>query len=313
MIRLQSSWLLESVSESLLVDSIFIPYFYRFSALNWLSNLELPMTVNFPVDTQALLAKSWYEVDRGPFLDRNFSRFIKAMEEPLPEADNPFNPWLDKIFNRQQLDYLYYWRIKTQEMKDESQKEILWSVIYQVISYWIANNKAKTQMFFEPDKIIAYYLHYRNDFIKDRRNKIKIVNKPIDAMEPQEASLTLFPLLFEDQDQEQEILQLVYYCWHKGHGDLKKAKKEINASINNYMVPFNVKNDYSLFVNLGSKSKTVAFVWSGKELAPKVYEQVLADPIRKAFATTHGTSKLSMKAVDKTSDSYDYLLILSQS
>jgi hypothetical protein len=310
MLRLQSSWLLESASETIQVDSMFIPYFYRFSALNWLNNLELPITVNFPIDTQAMLAKSWLEPDRGPFMERNFIRFIQPMDEPLPERENPFNPWLDTLFTRQQIDYLYYWREKTQEIKDQVQKEIFWSMIYQVISYWLSNKKADTPMFFEPDKIIAYYLHYRNDFIKDKSNKVKIINHHMEEVKAQESSLALFPLLF-DEENDENLLQTVYYCWYHGHSNLKQAKKEIDLALNKHMVPFNAKNDYSLFVELAKLSKATAFVWSGKGLAPKVHEQVLAEPIRKAFASTYSHSKLSLKAVDKTTDSYDYLLILS--
>jgi hypothetical protein len=311
MLRLQSSWLLETAAEVVQVDSIFVPYFYRFSALNWLNNLELPITVNFPIDSQAMIAKAWFEADRGPFLARNFSRFIQPMSEPLPESENPFNPWLGTLFDRQQLDYLYYWREKTQEIKDTAQKEIFWSVIYQVISYWLSNKKAETSMFFEPDKIVAYYLHYRNDFIKDKGNKVEITNYHINELKPENASLTLFPLLF-DEENEEDLLQIIYYCWCHGHANLKLARKEIDFALNKYMVPFNAKNDYSLFVNLAKNSSVAAFTWSGKGLAPKVYEQVLVEPIRKAFANTHSNSKLSLKSVDKTTDSYDYLLVLGQ-
>ena len=115
--------------------------------------------------------------------------------------------------------------------------------------------------------------------------------------------------LYED-DNDENKLQTIFYAWNHGISDLKHAKKEINSALNNYMVPFNERNDYSLFSKLASKASSAAFVWSGDSLAPKVYEEVLADPIRKAFKNIFTKSKLLMKAVDKSSDSYDYQLIL---
>lgn len=311
MIRMQSSWLLESVEELLQVDSVAIPFFHRFSALNWLSHLEIPLFVNFPVDSQAMLARAWFDVNKGPFLDKNLHKFNQLLTQPLNKETNPFEPWLDKFFTRQQIDYIYYWRESAYEIEDYSQREIFWSAVYQVMSYWLTNKKYRTEVFFEPDKIMAYYLHYHNEFIRGKQNKVEITSKHLSELEAKECSLVLFPLIFDD-DTEEDLLQIIYYAWFHGHADIKLAKKEISLALNRYMIPFNAKSDYSKFLELAEKAASAAFCWTGKELAPRIHEQVIAEPIRNVFKTGFSKSKLYMKSVDKTTDTYDYLLVFKK-
>ena len=312
MLRLQTSWILDSVNELLTVKSIFMPFFHRFTDLNRLVKLnQVDVNVNSPVDTQSMLARAWFGPDKTTFYEKNIYKFNQVLSSPLDTGGaNPFIPWINKLFTRTQIDYLYYWRECAYEMEDEDQREIFWSSVYFIISYWLSNKKHSGTNMWEPDKIMAYYLHTHNDFIKSYNGKPKITNTSLHELEPITTSLTIFPLLFDDDDTDESKQQTIFYAWNHGTADIKQAKNEINAALNKYMVPFNERNDYSLFSKLASKSDSVAFMWSGNNLAPKVYEEVLADPIRRGFNSKYKKSKLLMKAVDKSSDSYDYLLIL---
>ncbi|HNX74290.1 MAG TPA: hypothetical protein PLM07_05725 [Candidatus Rifleibacterium sp.] len=309
MLRLQSSWLLEAAAEHAGVDSLFFPYFHRFSALNWLSRKEITLYLNSPVDSQAMLARAWINCRDGGFGERNLQKFNQVIKKPLELDLNPFRTWKDRFFGSQQLDYLFYWREAAYEIEDEKQREIFWSVVYQIISYWVANQKAGTRIIYEPDQIMAYYLNQHQRFVRGRSGRVEISCIPLEELAAGKNPLIVFPLLFEDEENSETELQIIYHAWFHGYADLEQSRRDLRNILRHYLISFEKSSDWSLFVRLAAGADSAALTWSGRDLPPKIYEQELIGPMRQAFSAAYKSSRLTYKAVDRTCDAYDYLLM----
>ncbi len=309
MLRLQSSWLLESVAEVVGVDSIFFPFFHRFSALNWLSRKEITLYLNSPVDSQAMLARAWLNCRDQGFSERNLQKFNQVIRKPLELEMNPFKTWKDRFFSNQQLDYLFYWREAAYEIEDEKQREIFWSSVYQIISYWLTNQKCNNKTHYQPDQIMGYYLNQHQLFIKGRSGRVEVSCIPLEELAVDANPLVVFPLAFEDEENHESELQTIFHAWFHGYADLEQARRDIRSALRHYLFSFEKPSDFSLFTRLASGAECAALTWSGKDIPPKIYEQELVEPLRKAFASKYNLSKLTLKAIDRTADAYDYLLI----
>lgn len=311
MLRLQSSWLLEAVAEKIGVDSIFFPYFHRFSALSWLSRKEITLYLNSPIDSQTMLARAWLKCPDGGFSEPNFHKFNQVIRKPLELELNPFKLWRDRFFSSQQLDYLFYWREAAYEIENEQQREIFWSAVYQIISYWLTNQKCNNKIFFQPEQIMADCLNQHRAFAKGRAGAIEISCIALEELVVDANPLVVFPLIFEDEESHESELQIIFHAWFHGYADLEQARRDIRSALRHYHFSFEKPSDFSLFTRLASGSDSAVFAWSGRDIPPKIYEQELVEPLRKAFAAKFNTLRLTFKAVDRAIDAYDYLLIFN--
>lgn len=309
MLRLQASWVLESVAEICGVDSVFFPYFHRFSSLNWLSRKEISLFINTPVDSQAMLARTWFDSTRGCFSEKNLQKFNQVIKKPLELELNPFKIWKDHPFSSQQLDYLFYWHEAAYEIEDLKQREIFWAAVYQIISYWLSNQKAGAKLAYQPDEIMAFYLNQHKAFLKGRAGRVEFSSIALDELVTGPNALVVFPLAFDDDEGSETELQTFFHAWFHGYADLDQASRDIKSLLRKYLVSFDRPRDFSLHTRLAANAEAAVLTWSGSELPPKMYEQELVEPLQKAFAANFKKSRLSLKAVDRSRDTYDYLLI----
>ncbi|PKL40329.1 MAG: hypothetical protein CVV41_19905 [Candidatus Riflebacteria bacterium HGW-Riflebacteria-1] len=309
-LRLQSSWLLEAVSEVGTVDSVFFPVIHRFSALNWLSRRDFALTVNAVTASQAMILRAWLDGQNGSFSASNLQKFNQQIRNPLDLSMNPFRAWKDRWFDRQQLDYLFYWREAAFEIEEETQREIFWSAVYQIMSCWLSNRAVEMQNLCQPDELMGLILNRHGEFIRGREAKISISNCSLDELAAKEACLTVFPLMFADEETPETTLQVIFSAWQSGHDDLEHARRELKVALRKYQISIERPNDYYTFTRLSANSQITAIVWSGADLPPTLYEQELVMPLQKAFAGRYSRSRLLMKAVDRSSDSFDYQLLL---
>lgn len=307
--RLQSSWLIEAVTGKTAVESIFFPFIHRFSCLNWLSRKDISCIVNNPIDSQAMLLRAWYDVAGGGFSGKNSKKFNQIIKNPLDLEMNPFKTWNGKLFDRQQLDYLFYWREAAYEIEEEKQREIFWACVYQILAYWLSNRASNIQLLQSPDQILANILQSHKLFVKGREDCVKVNCRSFAELIDEKVSLTVFPIIFADEETFETELQAIFHAWFHGHADVEQAKKDIRIVMHKYQCTPGKNQDLGLFTKLAASSEMSAVVWSGAELPPVFYEQELVTPLRQAFAKKYSQSKLEMKAVDKAMDIYDYLLL----
>ncbi|MBU1108195.1 MAG: hypothetical protein KKB51_16100 [Candidatus Riflebacteria bacterium] len=308
-LRLQSAWLFEAVSEIASVDSVFFPVIHRFSALNWLSRREFSLSVNAVIASQAMLLRAWLDGKNGSFSDKNRQKFNQQIKNPLDMSMNPFRAWKDRWFDSQQLDYLFYWREAAFEIEEESQREIFWSVVYQIMSYWLSNRACEISPDCHPDEIMGLMLSRHQSFISGRDAKIEITNQSLDELEAKKAGLVVFPLSLADDETPEVTLQIFFDAWQNGHDDLELSRRERRVQLRKFQINIERSNDYYLFTKLATNAQIAALVWSGIDLPPTFYEQQLIRPLQKAFEERYSNSRLLMKAVDRSSDAYDYLLL----
>ncbi|PKL48791.1 MAG: hypothetical protein CVV42_08285 [Candidatus Riflebacteria bacterium HGW-Riflebacteria-2] len=310
-LRLQSAWLLEAVSDMATIDSVFFPFIHRFSALNWLSRRDFALSVNAYSVSQAMLLRAWLDGSYGAFSDRNLQKFNQQIKNPLELSMNPFRAWKDRLFDRQQLDYLFYWREAAFEIEEEAQREIFWAAVYQIMSYWLSNRACEVEVVCQPDEIMGLMLNRHAEFIRGREARVSVTRLGLDELAPADTCLTVFPLVFSDEENAEMTLQVVFDAWQNGHDDLEQSRRQIRMHLRKYLIDFSKPDDYYTITRLVANSKIAALVWSGLDLPPALYEQELVRPLQKALAGRYTKSQLLMKAVDRTCDAYDYLLLFS--
>jgi hypothetical protein len=309
MIRLQSSWVLETVAEVADIETIFFPFIHRYSSLNWFCRREHAMIVNTPLDSQAMLMRVWLEGKGGAFSQKNRRKFNQKLSNPLEIDLNPYRTWNEKLFDRQQLDYLFYWREAAYEIEEQNQREIFWGAVYAIMSYWTSNRKVGKEPAYSPDEIMSRVLNLHRDNQQHREADLKLLNQSFEELEGPEASLTVFPLVFSDEEEEENQLQALYHAWFHGHPDAEKAKREIKNSLFKYSYSLEKKTDFANYVKLAANSKVVAITWTGTELPPAIHEQEIIVPFRKEFSGVFTRSRFFIKTVNPTKDNYDYLLL----
>ncbi|GAB4269539.1 MAG: hypothetical protein Kow0029_05580 [Candidatus Rifleibacteriota bacterium] len=309
MIRFQSSWLLESATEIANIESLFFPFIHRYSSLSWFSRKEVPMVVNNPLDSQAMLLRVWLEGKNGVFNEKNKRKFNQVIKKPLELDLNPFKRWNEKLFDREQLDYLFYWREAAYEIEDIAQREIFWGAVYAIMSYWISNRKLNRKPAYQPDEIMHYVLTMHKNSVFDKEFGLKLLNQPFEEVEPPQVSLTVFPLIFTDEEDDEYQLQTIFHAWYHGHSDCDQANREIKNHLRRYAFNMHQKTDFSQYLRLAQNSEVVAVCWSGEELPPRIHEQEIILPFRKEFASLYSRSKFGIKTVNSQKDSFDYLLL----
>ena len=310
MLRFQASWLLESVNEIDSVESVFFPVFHWFSAFSWLSRREISLSLNSPIDSQAMLARAWVACQAGGLSEKNRGKFNQKLQNQLEADANPFRSWKDRLFDARQLDYLFYWREAAYEIEDVEQREIFWSLVYHIMSYWLATRKFKPEGSLAPDEMMDVYINRHRDFLKGQNGHLEVFNLPLaDLVAPRYNSLTVFPLIFDDDESAESELQAVFHAWYHGHDDFEAARRELKTLLRPILLTIGGANDCTIFSRLASQARMAAITWSGRDLPPKLYEQELVEPFRKEFAAQFRNSRLFLKNVDRSADAYDYLLI----
>lgn len=309
MIRLQSSWLLESASEVAAVDSIFFPFIHRYSSLNWFSRRELELTVNTPLDSQAMLLRVWLDAKKGAFSEKNRRKFNQVIKKPLELDMNPFKNWNERIFDRQQLDYLFYWREAAYEIEDHYQRDIFWGSVYGIMSYWLSNRRVNRAPVYQPDEIMHYVLKMHEEQRDYQDAELVLINDSFDDLQPPKSSLAVFPLIFTSEEDEEFQLQAIFHAWFHGHADVEQARRDIKNHLRHYSYSLEKKTDFSKMLKLSQNAEVAAICWSGEELPPKIHEQEIIEPFRREFVHRYSRSQFSIKTVNSASDSYDYLLL----
>lgn len=309
MLRLQSSWLLESAGEYASVESIFFPFIHRYSSLNWFSRRELELTVNTPLDSQAMLIRVWLDAKKGAFSEKNRKKFNQIIKKPLELDMNPFKNWNERIFDRQQLDYLFYWREAAYEIEDQHQREIFWGSVYGIMSYWLSNRKVNRSPAYQPDEIMHYVIKLHKEHCDHQDAELVLMNDPFEILTPPKSSLAVFPLIFNDEEDEEFQLQAIFHAWYHGHADLEQARREIKNHLRFYSFSLEKKTDFETMLKLCQNSEVAAICWSGEDLPPKIHEQEIIEPFRREFVHRFSRSQFSIKTVNPVTDSYDYLLL----
>lgn len=308
MIRIQPSWLLEAAGGRDVFESIYFPFLPRFSSANWFLRNGINLEINTPTDSQAMLFRSWLK-GAETFSEKNTRKFNQIIKNPLDLEMNPFKTLKDKYFSRQQIDYLFYWREAAFEIEDESQREIFWGIVYQIISCWLSNRSAKIENSIPPDQLMAMILGYHGSFVKGRTGKAEIFCNNYEAVDSTKSNVVVFPLVFTEEDNIETEIQQVFHAWFHGHADLEKSRKDIRIDQRKFLYNIGGENEYQLMLRTSANAQICAVLWSGADLPPSLYEQQVVEPIKKVFSEKFSRSRLYLKAVDHTSDRFDFLLL----
>ncbi|MEW6710870.1 MAG: hypothetical protein AB1403_13675, partial [Candidatus Riflebacteria bacterium] len=296
-----------SASEIGTVESIFLPFIHRYSSLSWLCRRDIELSVNSPIDSQAMLLRVWYQAEC--FSEQNRRKFNQVIKKPLELDMNPFKNWNERWFSRQQLDYLFYWREAAYEIEDHQQREVFWGAVYAIMSYWLGHRQVNVNPVMQPDEIMHHILMMHKETAKTHEGMVKISSSSFEDLEPPVAALTVFPLIFPDDEDEETQLQAIYQAWFHGHSDVEQARRDIRNQLRRYHFSLEKKTDFSEYLRLARDSQIVAVCWSGEELPPRIHEQEIIEPFRREFSGRFSRSRFSIKAVDRQKDSYDYLLL----
>jgi hypothetical protein len=195
------------------------------------------------------------------------------------------------------------------EIEKIEQREIFWGAVYAIMSYWLSNRKVGRIPAYSPEEIMHYVLTMHEENSRSKKPRLELLSEEFAALEPPESSLTVFPLIFNDEEDTETELQSIFHAWYHGHSDLLKARREIKNQLYQYSFNFGKQKDFSCYTNLSRNSDIVAFCWSGKDLPPVVHEQEIIEPFREQFSELFSRSRCSIKAVDPNSDAFDYLLL----
>lgn len=310
MIRFQPAWIIESASEAVTSERVFLPYLPRFTQLSWFAHKGIVVEANTPIDSQALLMRSWYAPNHKRLSERNRRKFNQTIKNPFDLDMNPYKTWNDKLFSRNQLDYLFYWKEAAYEMEEVEQREIFWGAVYQIISYWLTSRKYGGPLAQEPDEMMYRVLMKHKESRAHTETKVNVTCRTFDNIHVDDPSLVIFPLSFADEKSDENEIQAVFHAWFHGHADVDQARRDIRHVLKDYQLSYTSDNNLSLFNRLTGNAAATAICWSGHELPPTYFETELIKPFTKAFSEVYTSSKLFMKAVDRTEDSYDYLLLL---
>ena len=312
MLRFQGSWLLETVLDSVndlnQSPSWYFPVMSKFCALEWLGNLDSTITINVPIHSQAVLFKSWFS-NFEAFPDEEVMKaFNQILMKSIDLNINPFRAWLDVYFSKQQLDYLLYWHEAANELSTEGVKESFLAIVYQVINYWLVNNKAGYENLLPPDEILAYYYKRYRTF-RNHQAVFNITEKSLENIEPKDCSILVFNLVFGDEDYLEDESLFIYNAWLYGYTDIEKSKQSFISELKSYSIELGNTNNYDFYLKLSGNAKVVAFCWSGQGVTPNLYQRMLVEQLQQIFTKNFKNSKFVYKSIDSDTNSYDYILL----
>lgn len=314
MLRFQASWLVEILIENMgepnfnRNQSWFFPCMYQFMPLKWLGYRNSKITFNVPVQSQAILFKSWFgKMDIFP-KDEVLKSFNQILMKNIDINLNPFRNWLNLYFTKEQLDYLLYWREAAMELNNQDRKESFLSIVSQVINYWLANNRADSKNIFQPDEILAYYYRQYWDF-KSHVAEFKVTEQSLDEVKTEKCDTVVFNLIFSDEDYLENEAMLVYNAWVKGYTDIEESKQNFTNKLKGYSLELGTTKNFSFYKNMVIEAESAAFCWSGKGAAPKTYERLLVEPLQELLSFKYQRSKIFYKPIEPSSNHYDYILL----
>ncbi len=312
MLRFQASWLVESVFDNIKdinnESTWFFPCLWKFMPMEWLGYRNANIHINVPIHSQAVLFNSWF-TNSEAFPDEEVMKaFNQILMRSIDININPFKSWLDVYFSKQQLDYLLYWREAANELTNESIRDSFLSIVYQVMNYWIANNREGVENAFPPDEILAYY-YKRFRAFKEHLANFKITEQPIESLITESCSLVVFNLIFGDEDYLEDETLLVYNAWLNGYTDIEESKRNFTNELKHYSIELGNTKNFDFYKKICEKANTAAFCWSGFGISPNLYNRLLVEPMQKQLLDLYKTSKLIYKPIDSTSNYYDYILL----
>ena len=312
MLRFQASWLVETILDNLTVVGSepiwFFPCLCKFMPLEWLGHRNASIYINVPIHSQAVLFKSWFSNNDAFPQEEVMKAFNQILMKNIDINLNPFKPWLDVYFTKQQLDYLLYWREAANELTNEAIRDSFLAIVFQVINYWLANNKSGVANAFPPDEILAYYYKRYRGF-REHSAKFKISEQSLGDLEPKTCDVAVFNLTFGDEDYLEDESLLVYNAWIDGYNDVEESKRSFSNILSQYILELGKTNNFNFYKKMSENAKIAVFCWSGTGISPNLYQRMLVELLQKLFAEKYKTSKLVFKPIDPTTDSYDYILL----
>ncbi len=311
MLRFQASWLMETIMDNITESSDpnwHFPCLWKFTALEWLSHLNNKFIINVPIHSQAIIFKSWF-YNQNPFPDSEVMRaFNQVLNTSIDINSNPFKDWLDIYFSKQQLAYLQYWREASGDIRDIALKESFLSIVYQVMNYWIINNKYGFENALTPDQIFSFYYKKYAEF-REHNAKFSITEFDYDTILPENCSHVVFNLVFKDEDFIDDDSFFVYNAWLGGYTDLKESKKTIIEKIKPYYFEFGNTKNFSFYKRMTEKANSASFCWSGTGISLNLYKRFLVKPLQDVLDGTYKHSKLVYKPINPTKKQYDFILL----
>ena len=312
MIRIQESWLVETVMDCIKDFNPdlgwYFPTLWKFTALEWFSHLDTNITINVPIHSQAVLFKSWF-TNSEAFPDEELLKaFNQILMKSIDININPFRSWLNTYFTKQQLDYLLYWREAANELNTEPIKESFLAIVYQVMNYWLANNKAGFDKLLPPDEILAYY-YKRFRAFREHQAIFKVSDESLESLNPLPCSVAVFNIIFNDEDYIEDELLFIYHAWFYGHTDIEEAKRSFTNELKAYSIEFGENQNFNFYKKLSENAENLAFCWSGKGISPNLYKRKLVEQLQHQFSDKYTHSKLVYKPIDSSTNTYDYILL----
>ncbi len=309
-LRFQPSWILESLPPGE-VDSVFLPLAPRAPSLFWFKRLGLRLYANDPVESRALLLRALLQNQGETFSAENLRKFNQTLRKPIALAMNPFRTWEGRPFDRVQLDYLFYWREAALEIPDPVQRDLFWAAVYEVMACWVGLARTGSPAPRPPDELMAFMLERQRDLVFAGGEPVFSLNLPLaDLGEEIEASVFLLPLVIPERGKPEHDLELLFHAWFRGDGDLVASRTEIEAARRGWTQKWDRPPAYAEMLRKVGKAKFAVVTWSGGDVPPRLHEEVIAEPFRKAFAPVFPSSTLRVRAACRETDEYDFLLVM---
>ncbi len=312
MLRFQASWLVETILDNITVTGAepvwFFPSLCKFMPLEWLAHRNASILINVPIHSQAVLFKSWFSNREAFPQEEVMKAFNQILMRNIDINLNPFKQWLDVYFTKQQLDYLLYWREAANELTNEAIRDSFLAIVFQVISYWLDNNKSGIENAFPPDEILAYY-YKRFRAFREHTAKFKITEQALDDIEAKECDIAVFNLTFDDEDYLEDEALLVYNAWMGGYTDIEESRRNFSSALKQYIFELGNLKNYTFYKKITDKAQISAFCWSGIGISPNIYQRKLVEPLQNMLSDKYKTSRFVYKPIDSASDAYDYILL----
>lgn len=309
-LRFQPSWILESLPPGE-VDSVFLPLAPRASTLFWFKRLGLRLYANDPVESRALLLRALLQNQGETFSPENLRKFNQTLRKPIPLTMNPFRSWEGRPFSRVQLDYLFYWREAALEIPESVQRDLFWAAVFEVMACWIGLARTGRPPPLPPDELMGFMLERQREQVFPGAEAVYCLHLPLAELgEEVEASVFLLPLIIAEKGRPEQDLELLFHAWYRGGGDLVAARSEIEAARRGWIQKWDGPPAYAEMLRKVGQAKFAVITWSGGDVPPRLHEEIIAEPFRRAFAAVFPTSTLHVRAACRETDEYDFLLVM---
>lgn len=312
MMRFQPSWILESIPPGS-AKSIFLPISPRPHSLLWFKRMGIRLYVNDPVESRAMLLRTFLGNESEKLSEPNRRKFIKTLDKPYKRETNPFRAWEHKTFDAQQLDYLYYWNEVTSGITRSSQSELFKAAVYDVMACWMTMASAGIAPALPPDELLDTMIKRCESQIIAGSEKVYSLNMPIEELGDEvEAELYVIPLAFHGRKRVELDNDVRFHAWCHGNGDLQAASEEIDMFRKGWVYDWKDGCDASAMLAKAGKAAYAAVTWSADDLPPFWHEDNVAKRLREVFAVRFPRSVLRVKAADTVRNDYDFLLIMAR-